>query len=137
MIFFYKNCYICCRWGISSVGRAFAWHARGHRFDPGILHSFKSRLRVAFLFMYYTYILYSSSTDRYYVGSCDDLTIRIAQHNAGRNKSTKAGVPWIIQYTETFSTRSDARKRELEIKKKKSRKYIEWLINSSDSYRNG
>jgi putative endonuclease len=87
--------------------------------------------------MYYTYILYSSSTDRYYVGSCDDLTIRIAQHNAGRNKSTKAGVPWIIQYTETFSTRSDARKRELEIKKKKSRKYIEWLINSSDSYRNG
>lgn len=24
--------------GISSVGRALAWHARGHRFDPGILH---------------------------------------------------------------------------------------------------
>ena len=25
-------------WGISSAGRALAWHARGHRFDPGILH---------------------------------------------------------------------------------------------------
>ena len=25
-------------WGISSVGRALAWHARGHRFEPGILH---------------------------------------------------------------------------------------------------
>ena len=24
--------------GISSVGRALAWHARGHRFDPVILH---------------------------------------------------------------------------------------------------
>ncbi len=26
-------------WGISSVGRALAWHARGHRFESGILHS--------------------------------------------------------------------------------------------------
>ncbi len=25
--------------GISSVGRALAWHARGHRFEPGILHN--------------------------------------------------------------------------------------------------
>ena len=25
-------------WGFSSAGRALAWHARGHRFDPGILH---------------------------------------------------------------------------------------------------
>ena len=24
--------------GISSVGRALAWHARGQRFDPAILH---------------------------------------------------------------------------------------------------
>ena len=24
--------------GISSVGRALAWHARGHRFESGILH---------------------------------------------------------------------------------------------------
>ena len=28
-------------WGISSAGRALAWHARGHRFDPGILHQNK------------------------------------------------------------------------------------------------
>lgn len=26
-------------WGISSAGRALAWHARGHQFDPGILHN--------------------------------------------------------------------------------------------------
>ncbi len=25
--------------GISSVGRALAWHARGQRFDPAILHT--------------------------------------------------------------------------------------------------
>ena len=26
--------------GISSVGRALAWHARGQRFEPAILHKF-------------------------------------------------------------------------------------------------
>jgi hypothetical protein len=34
--------------GISSVGRAFAWHARGQRFDPAILHSFKPRKGLLF-----------------------------------------------------------------------------------------
>ena len=29
------------RWGFSSAGRALAWHARGHRFDPGNLHQLK------------------------------------------------------------------------------------------------
>ena len=40
-------------WGISSAGRALAWHARGHRFDPGILHQKSTVLRKkygAFLF---------------------------------------------------------------------------------------
>ena len=40
-------------WGISSAGRALAWHARGHRFDPGILHQKSTVLRRkygAFLF---------------------------------------------------------------------------------------
>ena len=28
------------KWGYSSAGRALAWHARGHRFDPVYLHQF-------------------------------------------------------------------------------------------------
>jgi hypothetical protein len=31
-------------WGISSFGRALAWHARGDRFDSGILHKFPKLL---------------------------------------------------------------------------------------------
>jgi putative endonuclease len=34
-------------------------------------------------------------------------------------------------YTEKFETREQAHKRELEIKRKKSRKYIEWLISKT------
>ena len=29
---------IATLWGISSAGRELAWHARGQRFDPAILH---------------------------------------------------------------------------------------------------
>ncbi|HLK31196.1 MAG TPA: GIY-YIG nuclease family protein [Puia sp.] len=76
------------------------------------------------------YILYSAKIDRYYIGSCEDINIRILQHNSGRNKSTKSGVPWEIKYIEEFQSRAEAQSREIQIKKKKSRKYIEWLISS-------
>ncbi|MBD1396745.1 GIY-YIG nuclease family protein [Pontibacter sp. JH31] len=79
----------------------------------------------------YTYILYSEKTDRYYVGSCQDMEIRLAQHNAGRNTSTKAGAPWVLRYSETYPTSQLARARETEIKRKKSRRYIEYLISSA------
>jgi len=78
--------------------------------------------------MYHTYILYSKKFDRYYVGSCEDIIARLARHNSKMVTSTKPYTPWEIVYTETFSSRAEAVKRENAIKKKKSRKYIEWLI---------
>ena len=68
---------------------------------------------------YYIYILYSITADRYYVGSSGNPQNRLSQHNTGRNKSTKHGIPWKIAYTEVFATRSEALKRENEIKGKK------------------
>lgn len=80
---------------------------------------------------FFVYILYSEKTGKFYVGQTEDLENRLLIHNAGRNTSTKARIPWTLQYTETFQTRSEATFRETEIKKKKSRKYIEWLISSA------
>ncbi|MCJ8165787.1 GIY-YIG nuclease family protein [Pontibacter sp. E15-1] len=80
---------------------------------------------------FYTYILFSEKLNRYYVGSCQDIAVRLEQHNTGRNTSTKGGSPWAIKLTETFDTRSAAQTREMEIKKKKSRKYIELLVRSA------
>ena len=37
--------YLCarfCNGGLAQLARALAWHARGHRFESGILHHFKS-----------------------------------------------------------------------------------------------
>lgn len=78
--------------------------------------------------MFYTYILFSSTTKKYYCGSTDNLERRINQHNSGYSKSTKGGVPWELKYFEEFTGRADAVRRENEIKKKKSKKYIEELL---------
>jgi putative endonuclease len=81
--------------------------------------------------MYFVYILYSTASEKYYTGSTDDLFGRLKHHNGGHTPSTRSGSPnWKIVYTETFQERSEALKREKEIKNKKSKKYIEWLINS-------
>ena len=78
--------------------------------------------------MFIVYILYSKSLDRYYTGHTANIQDRLLRHNNGRSKATKTGVPWIIVYTEMFNTKSGAYKRELDIKSKKSRSYIETLI---------
>jgi putative endonuclease len=77
---------------------------------------------------YFVYILYSDKNKKFYIGSCEDLSIRLTQHNSGRNKSTHSGIPWHLKYFENYETRKLAVKREMEIKKKKSRQYIESLI---------
>jgi len=81
--------------------------------------------------MYFVYILYSDKIDKYYTGSTNELETRLKHHNGGHTVSTKSGSPnWRIVYTETLPGRTAALKREKEIKNKKSRKYIEWLIHS-------
>ncbi len=81
--------------------------------------------------MYYTYIIQSQKSGRFYIGSCHDIDIRIERHNAGATPSTKPGRPWKLVYSETYETNSEALKREREIKSKKSRKYIEFLVQST------
>ena len=77
---------------------------------------------------HFLYILYSSIRDRYYVGSCADVDVRLNRHNAGATPSTKSGRPWIVVYTENFESKSESLKREIYLKKLKSRIYIENLI---------
>lgn len=84
--------------------------------------------------MYFIYILFSLKTNKYYVGSTDDLQRRLKHHNAGSTPSTKGGAPdWEIRYTETVPDSTAALIRELEIKKKKSRNYLEWLIQKGNT----
>jgi putative endonuclease len=82
---------------------------------------------------HYVYILYSEKTNKYYVGSCEDVYVRLQRHNAGSTTSTKSGRPWIVQYTEELENKTQALIREKYIKSMKSRIYIESLISQSQS----
>jgi len=79
---------------------------------------------------YSVYIIYSAKLDKYYVGYTEDIDQRLMQHNEGISTFTSKATDWVLKYTAVFNSRTEAHQRESEIKKKKSRKYIEWLISS-------
>ncbi|MBS1520489.1 MAG: GIY-YIG nuclease family protein [Bacteroidetes bacterium] len=80
--------------------------------------------------MFYTYILKSNTSGRYYIGHAADLDARLHRHNSGMVTATRNKGPWIIVYFETYETKVEANKRELYIKSMKSRVFIEKLIDS-------
>ncbi len=79
---------------------------------------------------YVMYILRSERTNKFYIGSTGNLEDRIIRHNNGRSKATKTGIPWKLVYSEDFLTRSEAQKREMELKSWKSHTRIEAFIQS-------
>ncbi|MFA6456983.1 MAG: GIY-YIG nuclease family protein [Bacteroidota bacterium] len=66
--------------------------------------------------MYFLYIIYSQSKDKYYIGQTIDLDSRFKRHNSKRVASTKFGVPWILVYCEQFQSRKEAVTREVFLK---------------------
>ena len=80
--------------------------------------------------MYILYLHDTLSIDRYYIGYSHDPFLRLEKHNLGATTSTRNGRPWILVYHEEYEDKSSAIRRELEIKKMKSRKFIEKLIIS-------
>ena len=80
--------------------------------------------------MFFTYVIYSKSIDKYYVGHTENLQSRILKHNGGSTRFTSQTHDWELKYFEIFSTKSEAMRREIEIKNRKSRKYIEKLIHA-------
>ena len=78
------------------------------------------------------YILYSHKKDRYYIGSTsDNISDRIKKHNTNHSGYTGGLGDWVLMYSQEFDTVNEARKREFQIKKWKSRKLIEALISKA------
>lgn len=61
---------------------------------------------------YFVYFLQSLKNNDLYVGSTENLEKRVALHNAGKVKSTKAYRPWKVLGFEEFDSRSAAVVRE-------------------------
>jgi putative endonuclease len=77
---------------------------------------------------YFVYILWSDKISRYYIGSTSNINSRLADHNSGKAVYTRKGKPWILVYSEVFSSKVEAQKAERKIKAMKSSKFIENLI---------
>ncbi len=82
--------------------------------------------------MFYVYILQSLKDGSYYIGQTNNVSNRLERHNSRRQLATRSKIPWELVYTETFSTRSQAVRREREIKNWKSRQAIKELLGSHD-----
>jgi putative endonuclease len=79
---------------------------------------------------YYTYVLFSDKFLRLYIGQTDNLKRRLKQHLNGKVNSTQRYLPYRLIYFEMFESRSDAVRREKELKKTSGRKFVSKYINN-------
>ena len=80
--------------------------------------------------MFYAYVIKSLTTDFYYKGHCQDLEIRIAQHNSGMTVSIRPYLPIQLVYFESFETKEEAIKREKYFKSSAGRRYLKTKLIS-------
>ena len=76
---------------------------------------------------YFVYILYSTSTDVYYEGQTSNISERLKRHNAGREVSTKSGIPWKLVWYVEKATRGEALKLERKLKNLSRERTIQFI----------
>lgn len=69
--------------------------------------------------MYYVYILLSQKDRKFYIGVTSNLEKRLKYHNSGKNKSTRYRAPFILVYSEEYTDKNEAYKREFYLKSPK------------------
>ena len=77
--------------------------------------------------MYYVYVPLCESQDRkgkFYIGYCADLKERLARHKRKEIKTTKSFEKITLVYYEACLHKTDARKREIQLKTGFGRSYL-------------
>lgn len=90
--------------------------------------------------MFYTYVLLCSSEKnhrhKFYVGFSDDLKRRYEEHQKGKVQTTRKFDKILLVYYEACRNKTDARKRELQLKTGFGRGYINKRIATDLKTRN-
>jgi putative endonuclease len=82
-----------------------------------------------FIRMALFYILYSLSLDRYYIGhTTEAVSERLRKHLSAHGGWTARAKDWRVVYSEEHYSKSEAYRRELEVKGWKNRSRVEALI---------
>jgi putative endonuclease len=72
--------------------------------------------------MFHVYVLYSSKFNKIYIGYSADIKKRFLSHNQLATKGyTVKYRPWVIAFTEQFESKSQAIKREKQLKSSRGR----------------
>ncbi|MBI5858120.1 MAG: GIY-YIG nuclease family protein [Sphingobacteriales bacterium] len=75
--------------------------------------------------LYYAYIIESESTRNWYYGSSQDPYLRLSQHNANTNISTKRRGPWKLIFVRAFVDKKEALAFEKQLKKWRNKNFIQ------------
>jgi len=78
---------------------------------------------------YFVYVLLSVSHQTRYVGSTQDIAVRLAQHNHGSVRYTSGRRPWKLIYSESFPSRADAMAREKSLKTGRGRAELDAILS--------
>jgi len=78
---------------------------------------------------FYVYVLRSTKNEKRYIGSTSKTPeIRLQEHNVGANRWTRINRPFIMVYSEEYSTNTEARRREIFLKSGQGRKWLDQNI---------
>jgi putative endonuclease len=86
--------------------------------------------------MFYVYIIYSISANRYYIGHTPDVYKRLGEHNNPQKNTnfTSKYLPWeLVLYFVVSESRGEAILVERFIKNQKSREFIRRLLSEKDN----
>ena len=79
--------------------------------------------------MYYVYAIDSQKRNYIYVGLTADIDRRLAEHNNGKNKTTRPYRPFLLIYSKEFETRTEAREHEKYLKSGSGKEFLKKLRN--------
>jgi len=81
---------------------------------------------------HFVYIIKSLKDNRYYIGETADIDRRLFEHNEGWVKSTRHRRPFILVHFEKLDSRTEALKREKQIKAYKGGEAFKNLLSSNE-----
>ena len=76
---------------------------------------------------YFVYILFSSISNRFYIGQTSNIDDRLKRHNEAREKSTAPHVPWVLIWRTAKSSRSEAIILERKLKNLSPKRLISFI----------
>ncbi|HEX7845643.1 MAG TPA: GIY-YIG nuclease family protein [Chitinophagaceae bacterium] len=98
--------------------------------DASSILLFNEEARQRAFAMFTVYVLYSEQYDKIYIGYTSNLEARLKSHQELSTKGwTVKFRPWKLIHTEIFEKKTDAMRREKQLKTAKGREFIWQLIH--------